>query len=195
MLRLIARLMVAAHRACRLEIRKRWGRVLPLGDALGDRWEKAHFLGFGEGASIYDSALVIGDVKVGEKTWIGPNCILDGSGGLTIGATCSISAGVQIYSHDTVDWAVSGGAAPYRKQPTEIGDHVYVGPNSVIAAGSHIGACSIVGALSFVKGDLPPNTFAVGAPARVIGRVEVGADGAVRIQRIPRDPPHMGGET
>lgn len=195
MLRLIAGLLVATHRACRAEIKKRWDRVLPLGDALGDRWEKARFLGFGEGASIYDSALVIGDVRVGEKTWIGPNCVLDGSGGLTIGATCSISAGVQIYSHDTVDWAVSGGIASYRKQSTEIGDHVYVGPNTVIAAGSHIGACSIVGALSFVKGKLPPNTLAVGTPAKVIGRVEIGANGAVRILRMPRNPPDAGGET
>ena len=62
-----------------------YNRMLPFGDYLIDRWEKAKFLGFGEGTSIYDNVLVIGDVKVGKNTWIGPNVILDGSGGLEIG--------------------------------------------------------------------------------------------------------------
>ena len=57
--------------------------------------------------------LVIGDVKVGSHTWIGPNVILDGSGGgLEIGDYCSIDAGAQIYTHDTVMWAISGGQVP-----------------------------------------------------------------------------------
>ena len=80
----------------RKEVDKKWKRTLPFGDYFVDRWEKANELGFGKGTSIYDSAIVIGDVKVGENTWIGPNVILDGSGGLQIGSWCSISAGVQI---------------------------------------------------------------------------------------------------
>src|SRR5580765_5458635 len=99
----------AFWRKRRREVAKRWQRTLPFGDYVVDRWEKARALGFGEGASIYDSALVIGDVKVGEQTWIGPGVVLDGSGGLSIGAYCSISAGVQVYSHDSVEWATSGG--------------------------------------------------------------------------------------
>ncbi len=186
MRRLLSHLIVKAHRFRRGLIRSRWNRVLPFGDAFGDRWEKARFLGFGEGASIYDSAVVIGDVKVGAHSWIGPNCILDGSGGLSIGGHCSISAGVQIYSHDTVEWAVSGGVAPYRQQATEIGDRVYLGPNTVVAAGSRIGQGCIVGAQSFVKGELAPRSFAAGSPARVIGRVEVSADGEVSIMRAER---------
>lgn len=172
-----------AHHERRVDIKTRWDRVLPLGEAFGDRWEKAQFLGFGDGASIYDSAIVIGDITVGEKTWIGPNCVLDGSGGLKIGATCSISAGVQIYSHDTVNWAVSGGKAAYNYSATEIGDHVYLGPNVVVSAGCRIGRCTIVGAQSFVNSDIPPNSFAIGTPARVIGRVENDGDGRIVIIR------------
>src|SRR3982750_1585315 len=92
-------------------------RSLPLGDLVADRWARARALGFGEGTSVYDSALVLGDVRVGERTWIGPQTVLDGSGGLTIGSTCSISAGVHIYTHDTVRWALSGGVAPYERAP------------------------------------------------------------------------------
>ena len=48
-----------------------WNRTLPFGEYFVDRWEKASELGFGKGASIYDSAVVMGEVKVGENTWVG----------------------------------------------------------------------------------------------------------------------------
>ena len=108
---------------------------LPFGDYIVDRWEKAKNLGFGEGSSIYDSAIVIGDVKVGKNTWIGPFTVLDGTGGLEIGDTCSISAGVQIYTHDTVEWAISGGKHPKEQAPVQIGNRCYIGPNSIISKG------------------------------------------------------------
>jgi acetyltransferase-like isoleucine patch superfamily enzyme len=180
---LVARLISTAHLYRRASVRALWNRILPFGENFTDRWEKAKFLGFGEGASIYDSVVVIGNVAVGEKSWIGPNCILDGSAGLSIGKTCSVSAGCQIYSHDTVEWAISGGVAPYRYAPTVIGDNVYLGPGAIVAGGSRIGDGCVVGALSFIDGELPSHSFAVGAPARIIGRVEVATDGTVKIIR------------
>ena len=44
------------------------------------------------------------------------------SASLTVGSNCSISAGVQIYSHDSVKWATSGGQMSYEKAPTRVGD-------------------------------------------------------------------------
>lgn len=45
---------------------------------------------------MYNNVLVLGRVNVGRNTWMGPECILDGSGGdLQIGDWCSISAGVR----------------------------------------------------------------------------------------------------
>lgn len=52
----------------RREVDGRFRRTLPFGDYVVDRWEKARELGFGAGTSIYDSALVLGEVKVGENT-------------------------------------------------------------------------------------------------------------------------------
>src|SRR3954454_7720172 len=95
--------------ALREEMRAKWNRDLPLEELLFDRWERAKSLGFETGSSIYHSSYVYGDVRVGENTWIGPLTVLDGTGGLTIGRYCSVSAGVQIYTHDTWRWAVSGG--------------------------------------------------------------------------------------
>src|SRR5688572_8652435 len=135
-------------------------RTLPFGDYVVDRWEKARELGFGEGASVYDSALVLGDVKVGAHTWIGPFVVLDGSGGLSIGSHCSISAGVQIYTHDSVRWALSGGEAPYETAPTSIGNNCYIGPHTVITKGVRIGDGCLIGAHSLVLGDIPAGSKA-----------------------------------
>lgn len=151
----------------RHETKNKYNRVLPLGDYISDRWEKAKFLGFGQGSSIYDNVIVFGPVCVGENTWIGANVILDGSGGLTIGSYCSISAGVQIYSHDSVQWAISGGQKEYEYAKTVIGDHCYIGPNVVIQKGVTIGEGSIIGANSFVNKDIPPYSKAYGIPAKV----------------------------
>ena len=181
-------LIAQFHRKRRNEIWETWHRVLPFAEQITDRWEKARYLGLGDGASVYDSTLLFGQVSVGEKTWIGPNCVLDGSGGLQIGSTCSIAAGCQLYSHDTVAWAVSGGAAKARHAETKIGDAVYIGPGTVVAAGSSIGEHSIIGALSLVKGDIPPYSFAAGSPAQIIGRVTVGPDGEVSVRSTPIEP-------
>lgn len=162
------------------ELRGRWSRSLPFGDAMFDRWERARRLGFGEGTSIYDSACVFGEVSVGRHVWIGPWTMLDGSGGLAIGDYVSISAGVQIYSHDTVHWALSGGALPARKGAVAIGSNVYLGSQSVIAQGVRIGVRCVVSANSLVLDDVPDATIVGGTPARPIGRVE-GEGEAVRM--------------
>jgi acetyltransferase-like isoleucine patch superfamily enzyme len=156
----------------RRDVDAEFRRTLPFGDYVVDRWQKARELGFGEGTSVYDSVLVIGDVRVGQTTWIGPFVVLDGSGGLTIGSNCSISAGVQVYSHDTVKWAVSGGVAPYERAPTSIGDRCYLGPNVIVAKGVSIGAGCIIGANSLVLEDIPAGSKAQGSPCRVVGPVQ-----------------------
>lgn len=161
------------HRSLREEIRNRWDRSVPFTDELFDRWERAAFLGFGKEASIYDSSLVLGDVRVGEQTWIGPFTVLDGRGGLFIGRYCNISAGCQIYSHDTVKWALTGGRVPEVRRSTKIGDFCYIGPTSIITHGVTIGERCVIGANSFVRQDVPAFSIAVGSPAKIVGKVEI----------------------
>lgn len=165
----------------RAETRRRWQRDLPLEELIFDRWERARNLGFGEGTSIYHNSYVFGDVKVGAYTWIGPFTLLDGSGGLTIGSYCSISTGVQIYSHDSVRWALSGGHATYERAPVTIGDCCYIGSQTVITKGVTIGDHCIVSACSFVNRDLAPYTIALGIPCRPVGCVKIGESGDVSL--------------
>ena len=169
------------HAELRDRMRADWDRDLPLEELLSDRWERARSLGFGEGSSIYASSYVYGDVTVGSNTWIGPFTILDGSGGLRIGSGCDISAGVQVYSHDTVRRVLGGKQGDPERAPTAIGDACHIGAGSVIARGVTIGDHAVIGAGSFVNRDIPAFTVAVGAPCRPIGRVTVGDDGTVSL--------------
>ena len=147
----------------------RYNRILPLSEYVVDRWQKAQQCGFGGNSSCYDSVYIFGDVKVGEHTFIGPFCILDGSGGLAIGSHCSISAGVHIYTHNSVKWAISQGQETYDYAPVVIEDGCYIGPNTIIAQGVRIGTGAVVGACSFVNHDVAPHSKVAGIPARTIG--------------------------
>ena len=107
-------------------------------------------------------------MKVGQNTWIGPFTVLDGSGGLEIGNNCSISAGVQIYSHDTVMWATSTGVEQIEYGNVKIGNDCYLGPNVVISKGIIIGNQCVIGANSFVNRNIPSGLRAWGNPAKII---------------------------
>ena len=56
------------------------------------------------------------------------------------------------------------------KGDTVIGNDVWLGQNSVILPGVHIGDGAIIGANAVVGSDIPPYSVAVGNPARVIRR-------------------------
>ena len=159
----------------------KYSRVVSLGDLFIDRTEKAKFLGFGEGTTIYDSSLVIGDVKVGRNTWIGPFTILDGSGGLEIGGNCNIASGAQIYSHETISWVLSQGRMDYIRTKTIIGDCCYIGPNAVVSMGVKIGNHCLVGANSLVTANLDDYSVAAGSPCKIIGKVKIDEKGVVEL--------------
>lgn len=115
-------------------------------------------------------AWLVGEPQVGTGTWIGAFSVIDGSGGLEIGRSCDISAGVHIYTHSTVKQCISEDRAPIKRSPTRLGDFVYVGANAVILMGSSIGHHSVVGAGAVVREFTvaPPYSLLVGVPARVV---------------------------
>jgi len=170
---LIAQLR-AAYRFLQARKRREFDRHVPFGDLVSERSEIAAAYGFGDGTTCYDNVIILGNVTVGRHTWIGPNVILDGRGGLAIGDFVSVSAGVQIYTHDSVAWSLSGGAKPMPTSPTTIGSRVYIGPNTVIQRGVVIGDGSVIGAMSYVDSSIPAGMKAWGVPARVIGTAAEG---------------------
>jgi len=158
-------------------VREHYNRSLPFQDLVFDRWQRANSLGWGEGASVYQESLIFGDVEVGKGTWVGPFTILDGSGGLKIGDNCSISAGVQIYTHDTVLKRLSEGKFRTERASTAVGNSCYIGPQTVITKGVKIGHHCVIGANSLLRKSLEPYSIAFGIPATQKGRVEFDDDG------------------
>lgn len=151
----------------------KYKRVNPFVENLIDWHKKSEKYAGDKSITIYDSATLIGEVEVGSHSWIGPFCMLDGSGGLRIGEFCSISSGVMIYSHDTVKWSLSGGRAEYEYASTSVGDNCFIGTQTIVVKGVHIGASCLVGANSLVNRDLPDRSIAAGVPAKIIGEVVI----------------------
>jgi acetyltransferase-like isoleucine patch superfamily enzyme len=122
-------------------------------------------------------AWITGDPEIGEGTWIGAFTVIDGSGGLVIGNGCDVSAGVHIYTHSSAKRCVSGRRHPVvDREPTTIGNHVFLGANAVVMMGVTIGDGAVVGAGAVVTADVAPYTVVAGVPARPIATVVVQAD-------------------
>ncbi len=166
--------LIQLHDKLRKEKKRKFDRILPFDELLFDRWEKARFLKSKKDSSIYHDCYIYGDVRIGRNTWVGPHTLLDGSGGsLRIGDFCSISSGVQIYTHDTVNWSLTGGKAKTEKKSVTIGNFCYLGPYSIISKGVTIGKNSVIGAHSLVNSIIPSNSIAFGIPAKVVGKVQI----------------------
>ena len=158
----------------RQEMMRQYDRILPTGELLFNRYDKAAFLGTGDGTSIYDTSVIMGDVRLGCHVWVGPYTLLEGvHAPISIGDFVSINSGVQIYSHDSTKYYVSGGRVPFKKGPVTIGAHTVIGSMSMIACGVTIGNGCVVGANSMVTQDIPDGHIAAGTPAKLIGKIEV----------------------
>jgi acetyltransferase-like isoleucine patch superfamily enzyme len=183
-----ARQMGELLEALRRRMKARYDRHVPTGTLLADRWQLARDYGFGEGTSVYDESLILGDVKVGQQCWVGPFTVLDGQGGLTIGDYVDIGTGAHIYSHNTIERALTGHKAPLYKQRTIIGNCCFIAPHAIIGPGTVLGDHSFVAAGSYVEGIHPAYTYLAGNPARVVGKVEVRGDRA-RLKLNEHEPP------
>jgi acetyltransferase-like isoleucine patch superfamily enzyme len=106
---------------------------------------------------------------VGEGSIIGDNSLLDARQGIVIGKNVNLSSRVSIYTeqHDHRD--------PYFKNNSDssfrvkIDDRVWIGPNTIILNGVHIGEGAVVAAGSVVTKSIPPFSIVAGIPAKIIG--------------------------
>lgn len=159
--------------------RREFGHSVPFGDLIADRWERAKSLGFGEGTSVFDSAIIIGDVKVGKNCFLSPNTYLEGMGGLTIGDNVTVGVGSMIATHTAVFKVLTGGSSDIVRKPVKIGNRVFIGPSSMIEMNVTIGDEVVVNAHSVIKQgkNIPSRSIVHGNPAKVIGRIAFTRDG------------------
>ena len=147
-------------------------RVNPFVENLFQWEEKGKYFG-SKGTRIYDSATIMGDVKLGDNVWIGPFCMVDGTGGLKIGDYVDMSTGVKIFTHDTVKRALTGGIHEIEYAPVSIGNYTFIGSDTVILKGVEIGDQCVIAANSLVNKSFPDRTIIGGVPAKKIGTVEI----------------------
>ncbi len=105
-------------------------------------------------------------VRVGNFVDIGENCLIMGTGGVTIGDYC-------ILANNTIITTTSHhmGGLYYGNDYTAsvvLGENVWTGSGVIILPGVTIGDNSIIGAGAVVTRDIPENKIAVGTPARPI---------------------------
>jgi virginiamycin A acetyltransferase len=114
-----------------------------------------------------------GDIEIGPGCVINSGCVLYTGHGIRIGANVLIAANCTLAP---VDHEFADPDRPIRAQgfrPSRggivIGDDVWIGANCVLLDGARIGRGSVIGAASLVRGALPDDCIARGAPARVHG--------------------------
>lgn len=121
------------------------------------------------------------NISIGKECHIGAKCYIwagEDTGKITIGNYVSLAPEVFITASN---YSFEKGK-PFRKQPkieqsVNIGDDVWLGARVTVTAGLTIGEGCIVGAGAVVTKDLPPNSIAVGVPAKVVGLRQESTEG------------------
>lgn len=125
-------------------------------------------------AFVHPSAVLIGDVIVAERAYIGPCASLRGDfGRIVMEMGSNIQDGCVMHGFpgtDTVvgvDGHIGHGAILHGCQ---VGRNALVGMNAVVMDNAVIGESAIVAASAFVKAgmEVPPRTLVAGMPAKVV---------------------------
>jgi acetyltransferase-like isoleucine patch superfamily enzyme len=106
-----------------------------------------------------------GKISIGDHSVIDRNCVLDGRGGIMIGANVNLAPEVMILTayHDPDSDDFVG-----IEKGVVIEDYVWIATRATILPGVRIGSRAVVGAGSVVTKDVAPGVVVAGNPARVI---------------------------
>lgn len=115
-------------------------------------------------------------LSTGERFFMNFGASIEAWSEIRIGNNVMLAPYASITDHNQHE--TEPGAITY-KGPVIIGNNVWIGRNAAVTPGVSIGDGSVIGANSVVSRDIPPNSFAAGAPARVIRKLEI-PDGWVR---------------
>lgn len=107
-------------------------------------------------------------IEVGRNFFANYNCTILDVAKVKIGDNCQMAPNVAIYTAGhPVHPDTRNSAYEYGIEVT-IGDNVWIGGNTVICPGVHIGNNVVIGAGSVVTKDIPDWAIAAGNPCRVI---------------------------
>ena len=101
-------------------------------------------------------------LRLGKNTDIGAFTYINAKHGVEIHEDVQIGSHCSIYSESTIDG---------KKGKVVLERNSKIGSHSVIMPGIKVGKNSIIGAHSFVNSDIPANSIAIGAPAKVVKKI------------------------
>lgn len=115
-----------------------------------------------------------GIITIGDNSSIHSNTIIRSMNNIKIGSYCDIGSNCYIQDHNSMSLnykereKLSGEII---NKPITIGDHVWIGRQTMIFKGVSIGDRTIIGAGSIVTRNIPADSIAAGNPAKVVKKI------------------------
>jgi maltose O-acetyltransferase len=109
-------------------------------------------------------------LRIGAGTFINYAVSLSAHASVEIGEHCMIGNYAVIMDSDYHD--LLDRTKPGRPEPIVIEDDVWIGIRATILKGVRIGRRSVIGAGAVVTTDIPPDSLAIGVPARVVKQLD-----------------------
>lgn len=125
-------------------------------------------------AFVHEHAIVLGNVTLGERVSVWPTAVIRGdSDAITIGDESNVQDGTVVHVDDGVPTTIGKRVAIGHRAVVHgatIDDDCLIAMGAILLNGVHVGAGSIVGAGAVCPEGMhiPPNSLALGIPARVI---------------------------
>lgn len=110
-------------------------------------------------------------IEVGENFFANYNCTIIDVAKVRIGDNCQLAPNVAIYTAGHPLHPDSRNSMYEYGISVTIGDNVWIGGNTVVLPGVHIGSNTVIGAGSVVTKDIPDWAVAAGNPCKVIRRI------------------------
>lgn len=119
-----------------------------------------------------DLIVKYGRLDIGARSHIGQYTVICAREKIEIGTDCLIAEHVTIRDQDhRFGHGLTTARAGFTTAPIVVGNNVWIGAKVTITKGVTIGDNVVIGANSVVTSDIPADSVAVGAPARVIRRI------------------------
>lgn len=122
------------------------------------------------GSYSFLSTMPDGNLRIGNDVLINSFSVIGGSESVDIGDHCIFAAYAHITdaSHSFDDPDIMIKHARFLAKPVKINKNVWLGSSVMIMKGVTIGDGCVIGAKSLVNHDIPPNSIAVGIPAKIV---------------------------
>ena len=120
----------------------------------------------GDWTTLHDNCLVLSTkyVDIGEHCWFGQNCVIDGSGGLSIDRGVRVGMYSQIWSHVAAGEQIEG-CTLFGERPVHIESDVWLVGSCIVASGVTLGRRTVALIGSNITKSFPENTVLAGTPA------------------------------